>query len=229
MAVGSRFGGLPWIPDGEPHPRCKNCKKPLRLLLQLQLSTLPEAARERLGSGLLQAFYCQREDCEQECSGWSSFSGMHLVRRVDASSGSLADPVGKPFPPREITGWRPMEDQPSPSEHKELGLHFDYDFEADTVRIRCPQVGLDAPPVGITDVEAEEVSLAAMGDKLLGWPHWVQGVEYPECPTCGARMESVFQLDSESNLPLRWGDSGVAHITRCPAHPEVLTLGWACA
>jgi hypothetical protein len=68
-----------------------------------------------------------------------------------------------------------------------------------------------------------------MGDKLLGWPHWIQGVEYPECPTCEARMEYVFQIDSEKNLPLMWGDGGIAHVTRCPTHREVFALGWACS
>ncbi len=67
-----------------------------------------------------------------------------------------------------------------------------------------------------------------MGDTLLGWPHWIQGVEYPECPKCKARMEHVFQIDSEKNLPLMWGDMGIAHVTRCPTHREVLALGWAC-
>jgi uncharacterized protein YwqG len=41
-------------------------------------------------------------------------------------------------------------------------------------------------------------------------------------------MEYVFQIDSEDNLPLMWGDMGTAHVTRCPTHREVLALGWAC-
>ncbi|AKJ02473.1 uncharacterized protein YwqG [Archangium gephyra] len=227
-AHGSRFGGLPWLPSGESHPACGNCKRPLRLLLQLNLLSLPEEVRQRLGPGLLQAFYCEHEDCEQECDGWSPFSEAHRLRIIDVGHGNMAAPAGKPFPPKEISGWKQAEDLPSAAEHEELGLDFDYDFEANTVRIRCAELGLDAPPIGIHDLEAETVANASMGDKLLGWPHWIQGVEYPECPQCKTRMEYVFQIDSEHNLPLMWGDLGTAHITRCPNHPEVLALGWAC-
>ncbi|WP_309892740.1 DUF1963 domain-containing protein [Archangium sp.] len=228
-AAGSRFGGLPWLPRGESHPACDNCDRPLRLLLQLELQSLPEPARQHLGRGLLQVFYCEREDCEQECDGWSPFSEAHRVQLVDATDGDLAAPAGNPFPPKEISGWKQAEDHPAAAEHEELGLDFEYDFDANTVRVRCPEIGLDAPPIGIHDLEAETVANALMGDKLLGWPHWIQGVEYPECPKCQARMEHVFQLDSENHLPLMWGDAGIAHVTRCPTHREVFALGWACS
>ncbi|WP_375772587.1 YwqG family protein [Archangium gephyra] len=227
-AAGSRFGGLPWLPNGERHPECGNCKQPLRLLVQLDLQSLPEEARQRLGRGLLQVFYCERDECEQECDGWFPFSQAHRVSIIDAPHGHMAAPAGKPFPPKEISGWKRADDYPSPAEHEELGLDFDYDFEKDTVRVRCPEVGLDSPPIGIHDLEAETVSSALTGDKLLGWPHWIQGVEYPQCPECKARMEYVFQIDSQNNLPLMWGDMGTAHVTRCPTHPNVLALGWAC-
>lgn len=228
-AAGSRFGGLPWLPSGESHPACWNCEQPLRLLLQLDLGSLPEEARQRLGKGLLQAFYCENEDCEQECDGWSAFSESHRLRIIDATQGDMAAPAGKPFPPKEISGWRQAEDFPSAAEHEELGLKRDYDWEANTVRLRCPEFGVDAPPIGIYELEAETIANASMGDKLLGWPHWIQGVEYPDCPQCKTRMEYVFQIDSEHHLPLMWGDAGTAHITRCPNHPEVLALGWACS
>ena len=83
----------------------------------------------------------------------------------------------------------------------------------------------------LDDVEmdiAEEISSAASGDKLFGWPYWVQGVEYPGCPQCGERMEMVFQIDSQNNLPFMFGDTGCGHITQCPVHKEVVTFGWAC-
>jgi hypothetical protein len=33
---------------------------------------------------------------------------------------------------------------------------------------------------------AEAISTAAAGEKLGGWQHWSQGVEYPSCPHCAA-------------------------------------------
>ena len=66
------------------------------------------------------------------------------------------------------------------------------------------------------------------GDKLLGWPAWVQGIEYPECPVCSDSMKFIFQIDSEDNLDYMFGDVGCAHITQCEKHPERLAIAWAC-
>jgi uncharacterized protein YwqG len=66
------------------------------------------------------------------------------------------------------------------------------------------------------------------GDKLLGWPAWIQGIEYPECPDCGDSMKLIFQIDSEDNLDYMFGDVGCAHITQCEKHPHRLAIAWAC-
>ena len=103
------------------------------------------------------------------------------------------------------------------------------DFSARTVRIQCPSVGLETEAMPMKAApEAEAVTIAEMGDKLAGYPHWVQGVEYPNCPECNRRMELAFQLDSEDHLPFMFGDVGCGPITQCPEHKEVVTFGWAC-
>jgi len=66
------------------------------------------------------------------------------------------------------------------------------------------------------------------GDKLGGWPLWIQSVEYPECRICKKAMRLIFQIDSQVNLPYMWGDSGCAHITQCAEHKDVVSFGWAC-
>jgi hypothetical protein len=71
--------------------------------------------------------------------------------------------------------------------------------------------------------------LPRMGDKLAGWPAWVQGVEYPRCPLCEETMGLVFQIESEGHVPFRFGDSGTGHITRCRTHPNLVAFSWACA
>lgn len=83
----------------------------------------------------------------------------------------------------------------------------------------------------LSDGERDELSAEAFplnGEKLLGWPCWVQGPEYPSCPECGERMEMLFQIDSEQNVPWMFGDMGIAHITQCPRHRGQLAFGWAC-
>jgi len=229
--TGSRFGGTPWLPQGASVPHCGRCERPLRMLLQLELGALPVGARGALPAvGLLQAFYCEDPDCELQPEGSMPFSVLHAVRILSPSAeGILAAPAEKPFPARAIVGWEPRPDFPSAAEQPDLGLSFDYDFKAGTMRIRCPEVGLETPSIPLEVLEAEEISNASGGDKLRGWPAWVQGVEYPRCPKCEGWMELIFQLESEKNLPHMWGDAGIVHLTQCPKDPEVLTLGWASA
>lgn len=64
-------------------------------------------------------------------------------------------------------------------------------------------------------------------DKLLGWPAWIQGIEYPVCPHCKNKMTYVFQIDSNDNLPYMFGDVGCGHITYC-ACKRVVAFAWAC-
>lgn len=222
--AGSRFGGPAWLPDGSS-PLCQICQQPLPLLLQLDLGGAPGG----LGPGLLQAFYCCDPDCEQEGDGWGPFSPIHLVRIVDGNAGKLAAPRETDHPAKQITGWDELIDLPNPEDHRELGLDYEYDFKANRVTIRCPSVGLSSPPLGLDALTAEQIGDSAVGDKLLGWPHWVQGAEYPACPQCNARMRYLIQLDSENGLPIMWGDAGIAHISQCLAHPYVLTMAWACS
>jgi len=85
--------------------------------------------------------------------------------------------------------------------------------------------------VELSDSEADEVSetYPRGGEKLMGWPCWIQGVEYPNCPECGSPMGHVFQIDSEGALPFMFGDVGIGHITLCPKHTSILAFGWACS
>jgi hypothetical protein len=130
------------------------------------------------------------------------------------------------FPPRIITGWEIETDLPSAEEHSMLGLEYDYDFPAKKVRVTWAEANLVLDDL---DLDTPETIAAALpGDKLGGWPHWIQGVEYPACPRCDTAMEIVFQLDSDDNLPYGFGDAGCGHITQCAEHKDVVAFGWAC-
>jgi hypothetical protein len=215
------------------HPCCGNCGLPLRLLIQLNLGKLPEEAKEKLGGkGHLQAFYCESKACESACLADRPFSKAHHVRVVTPGPGRgvLAARVGTPFPPKAIVAWKRVKDLPSGQEHEELGLVVESHLAAGTVRVRCALVGLDTGPQrALQGFDEESVARARPKDKLLGWPCWVQNVEYPTCPRCSRLMEHVLQLDSKDHLPWMLGDAGTAHVTRCPEHTDVLTLAWACS
>lgn len=210
----------------EEWPACRQCKDPMQFFLQLSLESLP-AAFEGRGKGLLQLFYCSRDD--GDCETWSPFSGTHVVRLRSGPGEVVAPPAGlPPFPARSIVGWTELRDYPGSAEHDELGLAYEYDFRKKRVSVRNAAHGVELRDFDIELGVEEAIGAAESGDKLGGWPAWIQGVEYPTCPECGQRMALVFQLDSEDNIPHMFGDVGCGHITQCRAHPGVLAFGWAC-
>ena len=132
------------------------------------------------------------------------------------------------FPATTIVDWAELVDYPDPGEHDALGLQYTYDWDSDPfqTRVDCPK--LDLAVEGIEDEElAEKISDAAAGDKLVGWPQWIQGAEYPVCPRCSRQMILVFQLDSNDHLPFMFGDMGTGHVTQCPTHKDIVAFGWA--
>jgi uncharacterized protein YwqG len=229
-ASSSKFCGTPWIGPDAPWPHCGHCNNPLPLFLQLDLDELPKELGGRFGTGLLQLFYCTLDKC-QGCGGWEPFaddlSRVRIVRPTDSASKGFVVEDAAGFPAKRIVGWSPLIDLPKPSEHEELGLKYTYDFDAGTVRLACPELGLLFDSIK-DHMLAENIANSQLGDKLAGWPAWIQGVEYPKCPQCGRRMVHVFQVDSEDNIPFMFGDAGCGHITQCPVHKEVVAFGWAC-
>lgn len=207
----SKFSGTPLLEAGEEYPRCRNCDKPLQLFVQLNLGELPEPVQGEFGRGLLQLFYCISQEplCEVECEAFFPFAKSVLVRIIqpdtEISSSEIHLPANS-FPPKLITGWKEIEDYPNAEEGYSLGIIKEYE-EWDLIG---------------------DAGFPQVGDKLAGYPAWVQGVEYPSCPTCGETMRLVFQIDSEDNLPFMFGDVGCGHITQCKNHKDQLAFGWAC-
>ena len=207
----SKFSGSPCLPNGETWPACGNCGRPLQLFVQLNARDLPAEAQPLLDGGVLQLFYCAREEpnCESECEAFFPNARSTLLRLLapgEVADAGTAAPPDDAFPPRRIVSWTQSPDYPTWDELEELGIALT-DEEEDAV-------GEQGFPRG--------------GEKLLGWPLWVQSPEYPSCPECGRRMELVFQIDSEGNLPYMFGDVGTGHITQCPDHRDRLAFGWAC-
>lgn len=203
----SKFSGTAALPAGESWPLCPNCTLPMQLFLQLNAADLPDGFKAPWGEGLLQFFYCTTSDppCEADCEAWEPFAKSTLLRIVPATAATEGAPLpGTGFPAKLIVGWERMDDLP------------DYQELAD---------------LGFPEEDGEEISNSGYpreGDKLAGWPYWVQSVEYPQCPECGSGMKLLFQIDSYKDLPYMFGDAGCGHVTYCGKHPHVLAFGWAC-
>ena len=204
FAAGSGFGGQPHLADGVGHPSCPNCGQLMPLVAQVDLASQP--APVIAGAGLMQLFYCTRErdglPCEVELGAWEAFSKGHVARLVPAEPGGATGQVDTPFEPQRVAEWTAVEDYPGWQELDALGAD---------------------PGEPSDEVEAFPLD----GEKLGGWPRWVQGIEYPLCPLCGTRMQLVLQVDSEKTLPTMWGDMGIGHVTQCPEHADVVTFAWA--
>jgi len=123
----SKFCGTPWIGPDAPWPMCGHCKKPLQLFLQLDLGDLPKELGQRFGTGLLQLFYCTRDECQGD-GGWEPFSD-------DLSRVRVVQPIGPGImaavqhPAKRIVGWTRFFDLPmtvrqwqSPSVNKGTNL-----------------------------------------------------------------------------------------------------------
>lgn len=209
----SKFSGIPALEKVEDWPCCRNCNEPMQLFLQLNSKDLPHEVGNCFGEGFLQVFYCTNWDkrCEVRCKAFFPFSKSTLVRVLEIEREAIASietsPVTHQFPERKIVGWSSKEDYPNWEE-------------------------LESLDVTLSDEQGEllsDLDYPLPNDKLLGWPHWVQGIEYPNCPKCGKTMKFVFQIDSEDNLPFMFGDVGCSHITQCEDHPDQMTIAWACS
>ncbi|MGL4610210.1 MAG: DUF1963 domain-containing protein [Trueperaceae bacterium] len=198
--LASKFSGTPWLAKNEDWPQCECCGSEMNFFLQLNLESLPMEAR---GKGLLQMFYCTK------CDSWEPFSPSHLLRVVypDSVGNTLVALPNKAFPAKRIIAWEALEEYPGYAEWEDLAI-----------------------PIQVPDIAAEAVEdmLAKEGDKLGGWPNWIQSVEYPNCPLCNKQMQLVFQIDSNDNLDFMFGDAGCGHITQCSEHKDILAFGWAC-
>ena len=209
----SKFGGLPLVSERQGWPTCGQCTLPMTLFLQLPSHLLPLDAGNSFGNGILQVFYCLNQNpcCESESEAYLPFSLATQVRLLDkAQSPYVASVPGKDvriFPEQHIVAWEKAIDYPHFEDLEECGV----DLTDEEVELLCEQ----GFPLG--------------KDKLFGWPGWVQGAEYPECPTCGEKMKVIFQIDSCDHIPYMFGDAGCAYVSICMNHPDQLTMGWACS
>lgn len=186
------------IPDLAPDETWPGCPHcGVPMALLLQLD-LATLPAEAPGRAEAGAGLLQLFGCT-DCGALSE-DGSALARRLPPAERSAAvlsfDAVM--LAPRSIVGWRAGSERPGAGEwDDEQGL----------------------PPAG----EDEECQ---GGDKLGGWPAWVQYAEYPFCPVCRQPQRLLFQIASQQGLDYMFSDVGTAYLMYCSQHPDQLSFSW---
>jgi uncharacterized protein YwqG len=207
-STASKIGGYPYLRNQNDWPVCPNCNKNMQLFLQLNLNELPANKKD----GIVQLFYCTNNnfECESDCEAYSPFSKSVVCRKIEITLAPVhvAPNIDELFEEKRIVSWEAKDDYPHYEEFHELGIEMDDDkYEI---------------------AQNNDQGIPLSGDKLFGWPYWVQGQEYPSDRKTKSRMGMLFQLDSEVNLPFMFGDVGVGHLTQSPDDDQELAFGWAC-
>jgi hypothetical protein len=180
---GSRFGGCPLLNPGETWPKNPG-GKPLLFLAQLELSSLPAPHK---GEGLFQFFI----DESLPNGHKPGFSWLRVFSPLAKATVATPPPGARVFPVCAVRGWEEQDDVPSLPTLYRL---FPALREADEA----------------TDDALRDEFRSLAGEKVGGWPHWIQN------DRAGKEDAFLLQIDSEKTLPLRWGDAGIAFVFRLP-------------
>ena len=127
---------------------------------------------------------------------------------IEGESATIEPNMETVFEEKIIKAWEAVDDFPHYEELYDLKVEFDDEVEE--------------------IINEKELRPTVQGDKLFGFPFWVQSIEYPNDRKTGTRMELIFQLDSEDNLPYMFGDVGVGHLSKSKKNDEEMAFGWAC-
>lgn len=244
-----QFGGMPRLQNGENWPGCGCCHTDMTLVLEIHLEKAPEAFQKRVGGeGCFQIFYCQNQSCSVEAA-WEAFQSNSLARLLPVPGEAADRPQRVEYEAIPIVGWVPLPEGPGWEDRYGLGLDRDF-LNSDMVSTFSEMAETwtegdsyyDAifDYFGLSDETAPELFSYVRtlpGDKLLGWPAWSQGVEYPHCPECQEQMEMLVQINNDghgvgtpgygSALGQVFAGDGNGHIFYCPDHGQ-MTFAWAC-
>ncbi|GKT35320.1 Protein of unknown function DUF1963 like protein [Aduncisulcus paluster] len=213
----SKYGGKrPYISEQHPYPVCPHDNIPLCFFFQLSVSDIPEDIRPAsLSAGsLIQLFKCSLED---ECRGSLREGGAddpeyvcRLVTPPAETAISVYPTTVESIRCRKVIEWSPCICYPNSTEFFETTSDDVIDEWSDYL------------------FEGLEAKFEYVGDGICGYADWIQGVDFRECPVCGAASELVYHMESNDCLDYMFGDLGACQIVVCPEHGDCVQMVWAC-
>lgn len=213
----SKYFGTAWLNNDEKWPCLDDTGKvPSICVLQLNISTLPEEYKIKLGGqGLLQFFFQYNDGF------WGEDS---LVRKItDFSNGRFVEqPEGNGsdgYKEQTIIDWKPSKDYP----------HFE-EFSEFSDNDELKKIFSEYEDYEIPSLFGDEQE-CIQGDKLGGWPFYTQGIE-----NFG---DFIFQIDAgcffdgkrfPANAEGLFAGDGTGHIfiNESDEHDSEFIFNWAC-
>lgn len=212
----SKIGGKPYIPEGMQYPMSKTEgleEKPLKLLAQINFAEMPPLENFPT-KGILQFFIaCQQDDDLYGCDldNHTLQSGFRVVFHPDPKE-ELATEVSYLFDETLF----PFSTEASMkfTKTKESLTMVDYRFEEMFLRNYNefdgePLVDIFDLPDEIYNRIVEEAS--GLGHKIGGYPFFTQDDPREFDNQYCKHNALLFQLDSDQDLDINWGDVGVAN------------------
>ncbi|GAB3248400.1 DUF1963 domain-containing protein [Kineosporia babensis] len=184
---GSRFGGLPLVPDGFDWPVCHTCKNLLQFVGQLDLPQWPDDVR------LMAIFMCN--SAPGTCETWSPITGANQALVFTGGLRPTAAPIlldAENELVRPATAVRLVSVEPAAGEDED----DEYWLSQMAWKARHQE---EAPRV-----------LGQFG----GRPSWLQAPETPHCPSCYRPMTFAAQLE-EHGANFGTGEAFAFHCIAC--------------
>jgi uncharacterized protein YwqG len=194
--LNSHFGGQPFFEQGEKWPMSNN-EKPLQFIFQIynrEGLELPDTIE------LVQFYYSSEEyPWETDQDGWL----VKIYKKINKNNIALIErPTGlEQSKYCEVT----FNSVPSLPHWEGLSSHGDAAFKLSCV------LNEKEPWANYDEVVNKLVGEQEYQSQLAGYPMWVQGESTPN-DSKGNPMKLLFQIDSEDNAGLMWGDAGLVYV-----------------
>lgn len=203
--IASQIGGVAHLAPTAKWPKCKSCKKPMQLLLQLRHEDAPADGIIVPKGKVAQIFHCGRSRCDEGYTSKPDGDGK-LVRLIDEKgTKAAADAPDHLTIAKRIVGFESATELPGWQDLRDNA----------TTKLNAKEMSAvqksEQRPYGRT--------------KLGGWADWIQGSESPSCDKCDQKMRFVLQLQGGEIVD--FGDSGLAYVHQCTTHPDQFAFGWS--
>ncbi|TNH02479.1 DUF1963 domain-containing protein [Testudinibacter sp. TR-2022] len=192
----SQFGGQPYFKKGEQWPKSNNGKN-LEFIFQIfnnEHLQLPQ------GIALIQFYYDWEElPWDTEDDGWL----VKIYKTIEKENIEFIDK------PNELGKSKYCEISFSPT--KSLPDWEGIDLHCHSAAKLSCVLNEDEPWDSYEQIVTKLIGQQSYQSQLGGYPMWVQGESTPEDAE-GNPMRLLFQIDSEDNAGLMWGDVGLIYV-----------------